>query len=114
MSIQHNNPTLNLINLDRFKSFHMKDSTLFAIFCAIGFGSPGVLLLWIIALHHSQDVFLRPGFGEYTCWFSGKIISSKKKKIKMFYLLYKQQIILLIIQDQLKRGSSSTAQLQFC
>jgi len=37
-----------------------------------GWGGPTCFLIAALTTHHMSGNHLRPGFGEYTCWFSGK------------------------------------------
>ncbi|EGI67199.1 PREDICTED: G-protein coupled receptor Mth2-like [Acromyrmex echinatior] len=53
-----------------FKS-KIKEQSLFYAYCVWGWGGPTCFLIAALTTHHMSGNHLRPGFGEYTCWFSG-------------------------------------------
>ncbi|XP_018395288.1 PREDICTED: G-protein coupled receptor Mth2-like [Cyphomyrmex costatus] len=54
-----------------FKNFRVKEQSLFYAYCVWGWGGPICFLIAALTTHHISGNHLRPGFGEYTCWFSG-------------------------------------------
>ncbi|KAG5323971.1 MTH2 protein, partial [Acromyrmex heyeri] len=49
----------------------IKEQSLFYAYCVWGWGGPTCFLIAALTTHHMSGNHLRPGFGEYTCWFSG-------------------------------------------
>ncbi|KAG5347764.1 MTH2 protein, partial [Acromyrmex charruanus] len=49
----------------------IKEQSLFYAYCVWGWGGPTCFLVAALTTHHMSGNHLRPGFGEYTCWFSG-------------------------------------------
>lgn len=56
----------------RFKNFRIKEQFLFYAYCVWGWGGPACFLIAALTTHHIAGDHLRPGFGEFGCWFSGK------------------------------------------
>ncbi|CAL1675409.1 unnamed protein product [Lasius platythorax] len=54
-----------------FKNFRIKDQSLYYAYCVWGWGGPTCFLIIALALHHVQGFHLKPGFGDYNCWFGG-------------------------------------------
>lgn len=54
-----------------FKNFRVKDQSIFYAYCVWGWGGPTCFLLAALTTHHLSGDYLRPGFGELACWFSG-------------------------------------------
>ncbi|XP_071563288.1 G-protein coupled receptor Mth2 [Temnothorax nylanderi] len=56
-----------------FKNFRIRDQSLFYAYCVWGWGGPTCFLIAALTTHHISGNHLRPGFGEFACWFSGVI-----------------------------------------
>ncbi|KAL0122294.1 hypothetical protein PUN28_007200 [Cardiocondyla obscurior] len=56
-----------------FKNFRVKEQSLFYAYCVWGWGGPTCFLIAALTTHHLAGDHLRPGFGEFACWFSGAI-----------------------------------------
>lgn len=54
-----------------FKNFRTNDQSLYYAYCIWGWGGPTCFLIIALTLHHIQGHHLKPGFGEYNCWFGG-------------------------------------------
>ncbi|XP_011881871.1 PREDICTED: G-protein coupled receptor Mth2-like [Vollenhovia emeryi] len=54
-----------------FRNFRVKEQLLFYTYCVWGWGGPTCFLIAALTTHHMSGEYLRPGFGEYSCWFSG-------------------------------------------
>jgi len=65
----------NSISSCRFKNFRVRDQSLYYAYCIFGWGGPACFLIVALALHHIKGQHLKPGFGEYSCWFAGKFPS---------------------------------------
>lgn len=59
----------------RFRNFRVKEQSLFYAYCVWGWGVPTCFLITALTMHHAEGHNLKPGFGEYGCWFSGKFLS---------------------------------------
>lgn len=57
----------------RFKDFIIADKPLFITYSIIGWGGPLCFLIVSLIAHHVDGTHLKPGFGNNTCWFNGKI-----------------------------------------
>ncbi|XP_032664451.1 G-protein coupled receptor Mth2-like [Odontomachus brunneus] len=56
-----------------FKNFRVKEQSLFYAYCIWGWGGPTCCLLTALTLHLIEGPHLKPGFGEFSCWFGGNI-----------------------------------------
>ncbi|XP_043255579.1 G-protein coupled receptor Mth2-like [Colletes gigas] len=54
-----------------FKNFKINDKTLFIIYCLFGWGGSICFLITVMVTHYIHGEHLKPGFGLYSCWFSG-------------------------------------------
>ncbi|GAB1868278.1 G-protein coupled receptor Mth2 [Camponotus japonicus] len=54
-----------------FKNFRVRDQSLYYAYCIWGWGGPACFLITALTLHHAEGHHLKPGFGDYSCWFGG-------------------------------------------
>ncbi|XP_070167649.1 G-protein coupled receptor Mth2 [Polyergus mexicanus] len=54
-----------------FRNFRIKDQSLYYAYCIWGWGGPAFLLITTLTMHYRQGHHLKPGFGDYNCWFGG-------------------------------------------
>ncbi|XP_012233604.1 probable G-protein coupled receptor Mth-like 1 [Linepithema humile] len=54
-----------------FKNFRVRDQPLYYAYCIWGWGGPACFLIVALTLHNLKGQHLKPGFGEYSCWFAG-------------------------------------------
>lgn len=57
----------------RFRNFRIKDQSLYSAYCIWGWGGPAFLLITTLTMHYREGHHLKPGFGDYNCWFGGKL-----------------------------------------
>ncbi|XP_020278460.1 G-protein coupled receptor Mth2-like [Pseudomyrmex gracilis] len=56
-----------------FKNFRVREKSLFYAYCVWGWGVPACFLITSLTMHHVEGQHLKPGFGDYSCWFGGRL-----------------------------------------
>lgn len=60
------------VDFFRFPRFKLSNTMLFFIYCALGWGVPLCFLALTITAQYLDGPYMKPGFGDRSCWFNGK------------------------------------------